>query len=283
MWTRKTIASNGELLGIGERLRNAREARGYSLDAMERLTKVRTTYLRALEDERFDLLPERIYVRGFLRTYAVALGFNPQELLEIYDRAFVEPLGPIVGDRAVEIPIRPAAPRSRFRRLLVFAVTALGLVLIFLAYVGVQQVRDFNQPVPPARPPAPPAPAPAPPAPAPALPAPAPAPPASAPAPPTPAVSAPSPPSNIQPAPTQLAGVRLELKASGRSWVRVVGDGNLLFDGFVVAGDVRTWTAVKQLDVQIGLVSAVALVVNGRPVTLNSSDQVWKGTFTAGP
>ncbi len=276
MWTRKTIASNGELLGIGERLRNAREARGYSLDAMERLTKVRTTYLRALEDERFDLLPERIYVRGFLRTYAVALGFNPQELLEIYDRAFVEPLGPIVGDRAVEIPIRPAVPRSRFRRILVFAVTVLGLVLIFLAYVGVQQVREFSQPVPPARPSAPPAPAPAPPA-------PAPAPPAPAPAPPTPAVSAPSPPSDIQPAPTQLAGVRLELKASGRSWVRVAGDGNLLFDGFVVAGDVRTWAAVKQLDVQIGLLSAVALAVNGRPVTLNSPDQVWKGTFTAGP
>ncbi len=273
MWTRKTLASAEEPLGIGERLRNAREARGYSLAAMERLTKVRSTYLQALEDEQFDRLPERIYTRGFLRTYATALGFNAAELLEVYDRAFAEQVVPIVGDRAIEIPIRPATPRSRLRRILIYATTVLGLVLIFLAYVGVQQIREFSQPTPPA--PVggvgPPTKAPVP------SPQPSPRPTAPAPAPSVPAPSAVLPQPAVQP-----GEVRLEVKATGRSWLRVVGDGVLLYEGFIASGEVLSWTVHKQFTVRVGYLPSVAFLLNGQAVTPKSADPVWEGTFAAG-
>lgn len=47
-------------------------------------TRIRDVYLEALEDDRFDVLGEAIYARGFLRTYASYLGLNPQPFLEVF-------------------------------------------------------------------------------------------------------------------------------------------------------------------------------------------------------
>lgn len=273
MWTRKPTASQGSPLGIGERLRNAREARGYSLAAMERLTKIRAEYLTALEEERFDLLPERIYVRGFLRTYALALGFNPLELLDRYDAAYEETESPIVAGRAIESPIRPATPRSRLRRILGYAAAIVALTVLLLAYIGIQQLREFSQPA---------APPPAGVVPAPSTPPPAVQPPVGSPS-PAPAAPSTAPPVPAQVPPTPLRGeVRLELKASGRSWLRIVADGNRLFEGFVDNGEVHTWTASKQMTVRVGNLPAVAMTVNGQALAPKSQDLVWEGTFTTG-
>jgi cytoskeleton protein RodZ len=52
--------------------------RGLELTQIEADTCIRARYLRALEDERFELLPGTAYVRGFLRTYARYLGLDEQ-------------------------------------------------------------------------------------------------------------------------------------------------------------------------------------------------------------
>src|SRR3954451_13520502 len=57
---------------------------------VERATKIRAKYLRALENEEFGLLPRNTFVKTFLRTYAEHLGLDPQRLLEEY-RAGYEP------------------------------------------------------------------------------------------------------------------------------------------------------------------------------------------------
>jgi len=74
----------------------------------------------------------------------------------------------------------------------------------------------------------------------------------------------------------------MDLRASADSWLLVTGDGKVLFQGLVVAGDVRSWTAAKQLAIVIGYWPGVTLLVNGRQVPLTSRDNVWRGTFTAG-
>src|SRR5688500_10787287 len=51
---------------------------------METRTKIRAKYLRALENEEWDLLPGPTYVRSFLRTYADALGLDSKLLVEEY-------------------------------------------------------------------------------------------------------------------------------------------------------------------------------------------------------
>jgi len=62
-------------LEIGRTLRVAREKRGLSLQQVEEVTKIRTRYLRDLENENFDVLPA-VYVLGSLKTYAGHLGLD---------------------------------------------------------------------------------------------------------------------------------------------------------------------------------------------------------------
>ncbi len=69
---------------IGEILRQAREARGISLAEAEEATKVRQKFLEALEQDDFQRLPGEVYRRGFLKSYAIYLGLDPEPLLARY-------------------------------------------------------------------------------------------------------------------------------------------------------------------------------------------------------
>ena len=68
-------------LGIGERLIEAREERGLTLEDAERDTRISRRYLQALEDEAFDIIPAPVYARGFLRSYSQYLGLETARLL----------------------------------------------------------------------------------------------------------------------------------------------------------------------------------------------------------
>ena len=63
--------------------------RGLDFAQAELATKVRGKYLRALEEEQFDLLPAQTYVKGFLRTYAEYLGLDGQLYVDEYNSRFV--------------------------------------------------------------------------------------------------------------------------------------------------------------------------------------------------
>lgn len=66
----------------GEILRHAREARQITLEGAADITKIRRKYLEALEQEQFHILPDQIYGRWFLQTYARFLGLDPRELVK---------------------------------------------------------------------------------------------------------------------------------------------------------------------------------------------------------
>ena len=73
---------------IGTSLREARERKGLDVHQCEIAVKVRAKYLRALEDEQFDVLPGQTYVRGFLRAYADFLGLDGQIYVDEYTSRF---------------------------------------------------------------------------------------------------------------------------------------------------------------------------------------------------
>lgn len=70
--------------GIGESLRSTREAKGISLEQAEEDTKIRKRYLQALEDGEYDVIPGRVYAKGFLRNYATYLGLDQEEVMLEY-------------------------------------------------------------------------------------------------------------------------------------------------------------------------------------------------------
>jgi cytoskeleton protein RodZ len=69
---------------IGSVLREARNRRKIDLSAVESATRIRVRYLRAIENEEWDVLPGGVYTRGFIRTYASFLGLDGERLAEDY-------------------------------------------------------------------------------------------------------------------------------------------------------------------------------------------------------
>src|ERR687893_88794 len=95
---------------IGATLREARMRQRIDITDMEVRTKIRAKYLRALENEEWDLLPGPTYVRSFLRTYADALGLDSRLLVEEFKLRH-DPL------EAGELhPMRRPGQRERERR-----------------------------------------------------------------------------------------------------------------------------------------------------------------------
>jgi cytoskeleton protein RodZ len=92
---------------IGNSLREARLRQGLDFPEIEQGTKIRGKYLRALEDEQFDILPAQTYVKGFLRSYAEYLGLDGQLYVDEYNSRFV------VGEEDQPARPRRSAPPSR--------------------------------------------------------------------------------------------------------------------------------------------------------------------------
>jgi transcriptional regulator with XRE-family HTH domain len=69
---------------FGDRLRQAREARGVALDEVARATRISRRYLEALERSDLAALPGGAFNTGYIRTYAQHLSIDPQPLLEAY-------------------------------------------------------------------------------------------------------------------------------------------------------------------------------------------------------
>ena len=71
---------------IGTTLAEARTRRGVDLDEVHAATGIRPRYLRAIEEEDWDALPEEFYARSFVRKYAQFLGVDPEPLVDEYRR-----------------------------------------------------------------------------------------------------------------------------------------------------------------------------------------------------
>src|SRR5918997_1893756 len=65
---------------IGRVLERARKDRGLTLEEAEKATKIRRRYLEGLEKDDYTVLPDAVYARGFLKTYANFLGLDGDEL-----------------------------------------------------------------------------------------------------------------------------------------------------------------------------------------------------------
>jgi cytoskeletal protein RodZ len=92
--------------GIGPTLRDARIRARVDMAEVEARTKIRAKYLRAIENEEWDLLPGPVYIKSFLRTYGDYLGLDSRMLVEEFKRRYEEP---------AEHEMRPMPPLRRER------------------------------------------------------------------------------------------------------------------------------------------------------------------------
>ena len=114
---------------IGEMLREARMRKRIDMTEVESATKIRGKYLRALENEEWDLLPGPTFVKTFLRTYAEYLGLDPRLLVEEYRQRYERPS---TQDLTPFSAARSGRSRARRRRL-----AGMGPVLVIVGCVAV--------------------------------------------------------------------------------------------------------------------------------------------------
>ncbi len=106
------------------------------INEVETRTKIRAKYLRAMENEEWDLLPGEVYVKSFLRTYGEYLGLDTRQLIDDFRRRYerlddheLRPIAPLGRDRD-----RPPRRRGIPPWLVIAAVLVIIVVVLF--FVG---------------------------------------------------------------------------------------------------------------------------------------------------
>lgn len=117
---------------FGGKLRLARERRGISLRQVAASTKISVATLEALERNDLSRLPGGIFSRGFVRSYAVEVGLEPDETVrEFLDRAQGEPAP------ASHVPVAIPEEESQFESRQRMASVVLKLVLVSIPIIAV--------------------------------------------------------------------------------------------------------------------------------------------------
>ena len=128
---------------IGQQLLAARQRRGLTLDDLSRTTKIPVALLEAIERDDVARLPHVFFTRGFIRTYAIEVGLDAEDLLNAVDRSDVEEVPTHI---ATNMPMHePSASKS-----FVFAMTLAGACAMFYSGYTSQRLMRPSAPETPA-------------------------------------------------------------------------------------------------------------------------------------
>ena len=248
---------------FGNKFRSARESKGIKLEQIAQETCISERFLRAIEEEDFQVLPGGIFNRGFIRTFAERVGLDPEaavaEYKELTATVDAEESGLFTGSvlDAAESHVLPIAVGAM--------IVAILLFYVFTRDAGTsteaaEQQAIETQVLAEAEP---------------------------SPAPVVAAVT-PSPTSGV---PREIIGnektddtngLSVQIEVHKTTWISVQSDGEEVAEGmFLDAGTNRRYTASKELELWIGNAAGVTLSINDREVpTLGSSGQVRILTIT---
>lgn len=260
-----------KLMELGTCLRQFRYQQDLSLEQVAAKTLIPVRTLNALEEGNMEQLPEPVYVQGFIRRYADAIGMNGAELADAF------PTSPLVSPprnswrlSLIQPQLRPVHLYLLYMVLVASAVSGLSYLLNRSSspVVGVanrvpQALQTSNDRTLPSSggpvvgPPAPTA----------------------------------QPSASVQGegnAPLSSGAlekpVRVGLKLTDQSWIRVVADGKTEFEGVLQQGTQRTWMANRQLTVRAGNAGGVLVSFNdGQAKPMGTPGSVEEVTFGSNP
>ncbi len=238
---------------LGSYLRQERERRNTSLESLAKATRITLKNLEALERDEFHLLPAPVFVRGFLRTYAMHLGMDPKEVLALYEAQADSSRASL--PKKIDLSPKKIRPRVKIG----LGVLALGILFYFFCQ---------KTPAPPLNPPA-------------SVPEPRPSPTQpdkTFPAEPPPSLQKESLETPLAPAPPPTPGPEvkkdpekqerrhvLKIKAREVTWLRIQTDDQKEVDVLLRPEETFTWTARRQFKVTVGNAGGVDLFFNGVP------------------
>ncbi len=260
---------------VGEFFKQAREAKGLTLDEVGSKTRIHPSFLRAIEEGNFTKLPDQVFVKGFVRSYARSLGMDEDDAV----RRFTATAGSFYEkqEEGERLRLKQAEDerRKRTNRNVIvgtMAVAVLGLVFVMSREQTSVTIRHPAEP--PARPAvSPPDESPRAPVREPEVPTSAASPATGLPAEPHGSSTGSAPDSHDAPPALPLEDVRaehapltLEVEATELSWVVVQVDGAGLHEALLRPGERVRWTASERFNLTLGNAGGVRVELNGKPV-----------------
>ncbi len=245
-----------KLAELGKQLRLKRQAQALSLDAVSAKTRIQQRLLQAIEEGDRDQLPEPIYIQGFIKQYADALGLNGTELSSSFP----------ISDRRLKIkPVFQRLPTAQLRPIhlyllyifvIVCAVNSLSQMLSRSELQATSSqsqtqsqkiISPVSQPQALAKQP-------------------------------EKLKSVSATPSNN----TDNKQVQIGVTLKAPSWIRVVADGKTQFEGLLPEGTQRTWVAQEEVTVRAGNAGGVLVTFNQEKAKqLGNIGEVQEVTFGA--
>lgn len=265
-----------QLQGIGSYLRQVRQQQGLALDVLANQIFIRPALLQALEAGQGAELPEAVFIQGFIRRYAEALGLDGPAIAQEFQvtPAAVPPTADLLVQPDANGEVKPTAPAVRVAeppeplptvrrssgrresRSPLPLLLGLGALAVILG-IGAWALWGRNsEPTAPANAPAAPL-----------------------------ATDAPAEDEPLEPLETNVrppleAPVVVSANVINRAWMSVVADGRNVYEGVAEVGFEETWTAQNSLVLTTGNAGGVELSVNGdRSVVVGSNGAVRTLTF----
>ncbi len=230
---------------VGEVLRTEREKKGLTIRDIETATSIRSLYIKAIEDDNYQVIPGEVYLKGFIRNYASFLNLDIQAIMDIY-RQSINPPAPAAQPEEPAPPVSPVAKTSNWSvcrpAVLLAVIIAAGALGWLFASSGTAPEQPnpstYTEPAGPG-----------------------------------------NQPLNTTPAnDSQLvkdnpygtnkpvtAPLVLTAKYSGECWTSVIIDGKEAFEGTPRVGETITWQGQKSIKIVVGNAGAVDFEYNGTP------------------
>lgn len=111
---------------IGDLLRTEREKKEISKSHLAEIIKVRESVIDALENEEWDKLPARVFVKGFIRSYTISIGYDTTKALRLFDKSV-----PTTRDEDTPVPLTARRKKSRG----MYYVIPILIILVIAVYL----------------------------------------------------------------------------------------------------------------------------------------------------
>ncbi|WP_017380893.1 helix-turn-helix domain-containing protein [Paenisporosarcina sp. TG-14] len=135
---------------LGTSLKEARLAKGYSLEDLQEMTKIQKRYLSGIEEGNYSMMPGSFYIRAFIKQYADAVGLNSDELLESYKQELPSSSSEEMRQTMTSAPTRSRSITKSSNRLgevlpmvTVAVIIIIGIVIFWLLYQNLM-MKDNN-------------------------------------------------------------------------------------------------------------------------------------------
>ncbi len=137
------------LTELGNRLKEARLSKGYSLDDLQEITKIQKRYLVGIEEGNYSIMPGSFYVRAFIKQYAEAVGLDSEEILQEFKSDIPNQPTEEVAQSISQSPTRRklnARSTNRLLETMPKIIVALFIIVIIVAIWFLYQKKVSNVP-----------------------------------------------------------------------------------------------------------------------------------------